>query len=199
MKTMKLAEAINLRLRYGSERAAIEPLLDIAHLFEDEHDRRSVNDELDEITASGPKVPLEKVQSRNNKLRENIRILDSAIQQANFTNKVNVKAFAMKDYVENYDERSEVEVLISDILSRRKTTLVDLNGKQYFERSTFRWEAEERVEKAAGLEQALDKKVTVELDTLTTEWRYMIDSYIELNNALQKANWNVEIKADINI
>lgn len=84
---MKLAEALVLRKHLEAKVRQLEPLKlqGDKGLFEVKTQRKSVSENVDEITTQVPNVTLKDVTSEYDKYSKALRELDTAIQQTNWT------------------------------------------------------------------------------------------------------------------
>lgn len=99
---MKLAEALLRRKELGQRLANIKPLMsNIDKLFKTHVKRVSVSDGIDEATISAPKLTLGQVTQEHDFYAKRLRLVDAAIQQANWTAEVEA-VFSGCDVNEDY-------------------------------------------------------------------------------------------------
>ena len=84
---MKLAEALVLRKHLEAKVKQLEPLKlqGDRGLFEVQTQRKSVNENVDEVTTQFPKITLAEVTAEYDKYSKALRQLDTAVQQTNWT------------------------------------------------------------------------------------------------------------------
>lgn len=94
---IKLAEAL---LRRKELQQKVDSLRNITmrDLFEPKVKRVKVTDSIDEVTAEVPKLQLNQVTAEYDYYAKQLRLVDAAIQQANWTTEVEVETMA--NYVE---------------------------------------------------------------------------------------------------
>jgi len=97
MSQVKLAEAL---LRRKELQAKVQQLNDFkrADLFEVKAQRRNVTESMDDIVAEVPKLTASQVTAEYDFYARQLRLIDSAIQQANWTTEVSVGESVMSDY-----------------------------------------------------------------------------------------------------
>ncbi len=205
--SLTLAEIINLNLAVGTEMKPLKSIVEEGDgAFKRRIDRRSVSDDLDEVEIRGPLVPFKDYESRYNKLAEQSRILNSSLQEANFTTKVSVPAWIMASDVDavsivgngyNGDQGEMTEILIADVLSKRKSVLEELNRKRYISEDGILTTATERIGKSDSIDSVVEKLETSTLSVETASWLLIMTSYRILNNVLQKANWDTTTEVRI--
>ena len=93
---MKLAEAL-LRRKELNEKIARIGAIKQDGLFEVRAKRVNVTDSIDDITASIPKVNLCQITAEYDYYAKQLRLIDAAIQQANWTTELDVEG-VMNDY-----------------------------------------------------------------------------------------------------
>ena len=84
---MKLAEALVMRKHLDAKVKQLEPLKLQGErgLFEVQTQRRSVNENVDEVVTQIPKITLKELTEEYDKYSKALRQLDTAIQQTNWT------------------------------------------------------------------------------------------------------------------
>lgn len=92
MANMKLAEALVLRKHLQAKVAQLEPikLNGDRGIFEVQVSRKNINDTTDEVTAQIPKLTLSDVTAEYDKHAKALRLLETAIQQANWTTELGI-------------------------------------------------------------------------------------------------------------
>jgi chromosome segregation ATPase len=90
---MKIAEALVLRKHLEAKVKQLEPLKVQGEngLFELKIQRQQVNENVDEVKMQVPKVTLADVTAEYDKYSKTLRQLDTAIQEANWTNELTVE------------------------------------------------------------------------------------------------------------
>ena len=90
---MKIAEALLLRKQLEAKTKQLEPLKVQGEqgLFELQTKRVNVNDNTDQVTFQVPKVTLAEVTKEYDHYATELRKLDAAIQEANWTHEVGYK------------------------------------------------------------------------------------------------------------
>jgi len=96
---IKLAEAL---LRRKELQGKVDQLKSISQnaLFEVVLQRRQVNDTIDDIQAKVPKLTASQVTAEHDWYAKQLRLVDAAIQQANWTTEIEVGETVMRDYTE---------------------------------------------------------------------------------------------------
>ena len=94
----KLAEAL-LRRKELNEKVDQLRKINIENLFEIKVKRQSVSESTDEVTASVPRISFNEVAAGYDYYSKQLRLIDAAIQQANWTTEIDVKD-TMKDFEE---------------------------------------------------------------------------------------------------
>lgn len=93
---MKLAEALLRRKELQEKLRNIEPIKR-ADIFETKVKRVNVTESIDDLTASVPKLTLSQVTAEYDHYAKQLRLIDAAIQQVNWTTEVEVSG-VMNDY-----------------------------------------------------------------------------------------------------
>ena len=98
-QTIKLAEAL---LRRKELQAKVNQVSSFKtqNLFEQRVQRIKVSDGIDEVTANVPKLALEQVTAEYDFYARQLRLIDAAIQQVNWTAEVTVDKNALHAYGE---------------------------------------------------------------------------------------------------
>lgn len=96
---IKLAEALLRRKELQEKVNQIFPI-SIANVYETQVARVKVTDSIDNITAKVPKLTLAQVTAEYDFYARQLREIDAAIQQANWTTEVQVKPNNMLSFVE---------------------------------------------------------------------------------------------------
>lgn len=94
---IKLAEAL-LRRKELQQKVDSLKHITLRDLFEPKVKRVKVTDSIDEVTAEVPKLQLNQVTAEYDYYAKQLRLVDAAIQQANWTTEVEVETMA--NYVE---------------------------------------------------------------------------------------------------
>jgi len=98
MAQIKLAEAL---LRRKELQGKVDVLKQIKEkdLFEVKAKRQKVTDSIDDIVVQVPKLTATQVTSEFDFYARQLRLIDSAIQQANWVTEIEIRDTAMSDYV----------------------------------------------------------------------------------------------------
>lgn len=99
MIKIKLAEAL-LRRKELNEKVDQLKQINVAGLFETKATRRNVTENVDDVVVKVPKITLSQVAAGFDWYAKQLRLVDAAIQQANWTTEIEVGPDVMKDYVE---------------------------------------------------------------------------------------------------
>lgn len=98
---IKLAEALLRRKELMEKVEQLKPI-NTEGLFEVRAERRKVTDQLDDVIAKVPKVSMQQVTADFDWHSKRLRLVDAAIQQANWTIEIDVDESCMADYVDPY-------------------------------------------------------------------------------------------------
>lgn len=101
MKTIKLAEALLRRKELQEQVDRLRPI-NQEKLFEVKGKRTKVTDEIDDIVLSVPKIAMQQVTHAFDWHAKQLRLVDAAIQQANWTTEVSVDDDVMNAYIDPY-------------------------------------------------------------------------------------------------
>jgi hypothetical protein len=93
---MKLAEALLRRKELQEKIDRIQPLRHM-DIYEVKAKRIKVTDSVDDVTADVPKLQLNQVTAEIDHYSKQLRLIDAAIQQANWTTEIQVDG-VMNDY-----------------------------------------------------------------------------------------------------
>lgn len=96
---IKLAEAL-LRRKELNEKVEQLKKINVQNLFEVKAQRKNVTDSIDDVIAQVPKITLSQVAAGYDWYAKQLRMVDAAIQQANWATDIEVGADVMKDYSE---------------------------------------------------------------------------------------------------
>lgn len=94
---VKLAEAL-LRRKELQEKVDILRLIKDKDLYEVKARRQAVSDGIDDVVASVPKLTLSQVTQEYDWHARQLRLIDAAIQQANWTTDIEVNDTVMADF-----------------------------------------------------------------------------------------------------
>ncbi len=108
MKRLKLAEALLRRKELNDKVERLKPIKGDQILAMVVH-RISVTDQLDEVRAQVPRVSMEQITAAYDHYSRALRLIDAAIQQANWTTEVEVDDVAVDSYVER-EELKETKI-----------------------------------------------------------------------------------------
>lgn len=100
---IKLAEAL-LRRKELSDKVIQLKAIDQKGLFEVKAARKKVTEDVDDIIAQVPKLSIEEVTATYDYYAKQLRLIDAAIQQANWTTEVDVPNDIMKNHSETKKE-----------------------------------------------------------------------------------------------
>jgi len=96
---IKLAEAL-LRRKELNDKVTQLKQINVSNLFEVKVKRQSVTENVDNIQATVPKIKLNQVAAGYDWYAKQLRLIDAAIQQANWVTEIQVGDDVMKDFVE---------------------------------------------------------------------------------------------------
>ncbi len=94
---IKLAEALLRRKELAEKVKGIQNFKQ-ADLYEVKVKRQKVSEDIDDIVASVPKLTLSQVTAELDHYARALRLVDAAIQQANWTTEIDVDSKAMETY-----------------------------------------------------------------------------------------------------
>jgi len=97
MAEIKLAEAL-LRRKELQEKVDLLRNIKDRDLFEVKARRQQVSEGIDDVVAQVPKLTASQVTSEYDWHARQLRLVDAAIQQANWTTEIEVKDSVMEDY-----------------------------------------------------------------------------------------------------
>lgn len=97
MAKIKLAEAL-LRRKELSEKVNILKAIKAANILEVKVTRKAAHEGVDDIVASVPKLTVSQVTAEYDFYARALRLIDAAIQQANWTCELDVNDCTMGDY-----------------------------------------------------------------------------------------------------
>ena len=100
MNMIKLAEALLRRKELEAKVAMLKTIKD-KDLFDVRVNRKNVAEGIDEIVAAVPKLTATQVTAEYDWHARQLRLVDAAIQQANWTTVVEVQDTVMQDYSPN--------------------------------------------------------------------------------------------------
>ncbi len=98
--SIKLAEALLRRKELQEKINRIQPLK-AADVYETKVKRVKVTDSIDDLTVSVPKLTLSQVTAEYDYYAKQLRLIDAAIQQSNWTTELDVTGV-----MDNYDSRT---------------------------------------------------------------------------------------------
>ena len=96
---VKLAEAL-LRRKELNEKVDQLRKINVEGLFEVKATRRNVTENIDDVVAKIPRISLSQVTAGFDWYSKQLRLVDAAIQQANWVTEIEVGNDVMKDYTE---------------------------------------------------------------------------------------------------
>ena len=94
---IKLAEALLRRKELSEKVKGIENFKQ-ADVYEIKVKRQKVSEDIDDIVASVPKLTLSQVTAELDHYARSLRLVDAAIQQANWTTEIEVDSKVMDSY-----------------------------------------------------------------------------------------------------
>ena len=101
--TIKLAEAL-LRRKELQEKVDQLRKINEKELYEVKTGRKQAHEGIDDIIAQIPKISLNQVTAGFDYYAKQLRLIDAAIQQANWTTNIDVDNDTLKDFVDPYIE-----------------------------------------------------------------------------------------------
>lgn len=96
---IKLAEAL-LRRKMLNDKVAQLKTIDVRNLYEIKASRKKVTDDIDDIVAQVPKLKLSQVTAGYDYYAKQLRLIDGAIQQANWTTEIDVPDNILNEFTE---------------------------------------------------------------------------------------------------
>jgi hypothetical protein len=97
--TVKLAEAL-LRRKELNDKVAQLKQINVQGLFEVKATRKNVTENIDDVIAKVPRIKLSQVAAGYDWYAKQLRLVDAAIQQANWATDIVVGEDVMKDFVD---------------------------------------------------------------------------------------------------
>ena len=110
MPAVKLAEAL-LRRKELNEKVDQLKKINVDGLFVIKVKRQSVSDSVDEVTAAVPKISAKQISAAFDYYAKNLRMIDAAIQRANWETNVDVGEDTFKDFVDPYVTEDNIQPL----------------------------------------------------------------------------------------
>lgn len=101
MKKIVLAEALLRRKELQSQVDRLQKI-NVDNLFEVKAKRINVTDSVDDITAAVPKISMQQATAAYDWHAKQLRRVDAAIQQANWSTEVELDPEAMETFVDPY-------------------------------------------------------------------------------------------------
>lgn len=96
---IKLAEAL-LRRKELNEKVEQLKKINVQGLFEVKGQRKNVTENIDDIVLTVPRITLPQVAAGYDWYAKQLRLVDAAIQQANWVTEIDVPTDTMSDYTE---------------------------------------------------------------------------------------------------
>ena len=112
-KRIKLAEAL-LRRKELQEKVQVLKIIQDKNLFEVKCRRQNIAENIDEVIAQVPKLDAWQVTHEFDWHSRRLRMIDSAIQQANWITEIAVDATVMADYESKSQAEPKAEPKLSD-------------------------------------------------------------------------------------
>ena len=100
---VKLAEALLRRKELNGKVDQLKKI-NVEGLFEVKATRRNVTENVDDVIVKVPKITLAQVSAGHDWYAKQLRLIDAAIQQANWVTEIEVGNDVMKDFVEPVKE-----------------------------------------------------------------------------------------------
>jgi hypothetical protein len=97
MAKLKLAEAL-LRRKELQGKVDLVKQIKTQDIYTVITQRKQVHEGIDDVIARVPKLNLKEVTAEHDMYARQLRLVDAAIQQANWTTEIDVDAIVMKDY-----------------------------------------------------------------------------------------------------
>jgi hypothetical protein len=97
--TVKLAEAL-LRRKELQQKVDRYAKINIDGLFETKVQRKMASEGIDDVVAAVPKISLSQVNACYDYHAKHLRLIDAAIQNANWNTPIEVDENAMKDWID---------------------------------------------------------------------------------------------------
>jgi hypothetical protein len=97
-KPIKLAEALLRRKELQAKVEVLKKFKDSQVFYEVRGDRKKVTEGIDEISANFPKLDANQVTAEYDHAARQLRLIDAAIQQTNWTAEISVDAMVMEDF-----------------------------------------------------------------------------------------------------
>lgn len=97
MNKIKLAEALLRRKELNGKVSQLSQIKG-ADLFEMKFNRKKISEDMDDIQAQVPKLTASQVTAEYDFYARQLRLVDAAIQQANWTTEIEVNDTVMGDY-----------------------------------------------------------------------------------------------------
>ena len=104
MNKIKLAEAL-LRRKELNEKIEVLRAIKGQDLFEVRVQRKLAHEGIDDVIAQIPKLSINDVTAAYDWTARQLRLVDAAIQQANWTTEIDVQDTVMKDFVSEPDKK----------------------------------------------------------------------------------------------
>ena len=96
---IKLAEAL-LRRKELNDKVAQLKQINVQGLFEVKARRKNVSENIDDIVAEVPKIKLSQVAAGYDYYAKQLRLIDAAIQQANWVTEIDIPEGVMDNYID---------------------------------------------------------------------------------------------------
>jgi len=96
---IKLAEALLRRKELNQKLDQLKPIK-IEKLYEVRAQRKNVTENIDDIVVQVPKITFNQVAAGYDWYAKQLRLIDAAVQQANWVTEIEVPADTMADYKE---------------------------------------------------------------------------------------------------
>lgn len=100
MTTIKLAEALLRRKELAAKVEILDKFKNNHLFYEIRHQRIKATDGMDDLNLDVPKLSASQVTAEYDHYARALRLIDAAIQQANWTCELNVDDKTMSDYIE---------------------------------------------------------------------------------------------------
>lgn len=196
MKTIKLAEAL-LRRKELSERVDRLETIKSCDYTEPRLQRTNVNEKTDEVRGYVPLFERKELVQELDWNARQLRLVDAAVQQANWTTGVEVGL----EFGEAYDpdcsghKEGAKSVKLAEALIRRKELQQKLNSLRSIDaQDLVRRFNSERIEITDSISVVTDQVETVPVCELTAEFDWYARRLRKVDGIIQQTNWVTEVE-----
>jgi hypothetical protein len=103
---IKLAEALLRRKELNEKLEQLKPI-NVSGLFETKIKRKAISESIDDLDLKVPKITFNQIAAGYDWYAKQLRLVDAAIQQANWITEIEVNPDVMKDYIEPNTEQEK--------------------------------------------------------------------------------------------